>query len=480
LPDPYFPDPYFPQQADGNTPVAYGYGYDGAKELLSATKTSGTATLDTYAYRYDAAGNRLGQQINKSVTSSAYNDLNQVTSVSGSGLLTISGSLSESGTVSVAGTSVLTDSNNNFTIVAPVVAGSNSIPITATHSSTSGTSKVLQVNVTSGTPIPQLQYDANGNLSSEITTYGTFSYTWDAANRLITVNEPSGLSSRFAYDGLGRRVQIIETGSNGIVTSTKNLIWDGMTIREERNAGNAVTKMYFHNSVQISGSNYYYTRDHLGSIREVTGTNGLVLARYDYDPYGQQTQLSGTVSADFGFTGLYYHQPSGLNLAPFRGYSPSLGRWISRDPMASPTFLGVDPSHLKPYKGVGELILGPNLYEYVGDAPIGNIDILGLCDLQLFLGPPPSDGDDASMCNWYWDNYKDCADWALGWTKYFNYGNGVVGAGGVANVLAKLGFGSLAYYNSNQLNAFQASVDSRIDASIDSRIIERHQGQSSA
>ena len=92
------------------------------------------------------------------------------------------------------------------------------------------------------TSIPQLTYDPNGNLNSEITTNGTFTYTWDVANRLIAVNEPGGLSSQFTYDGLGRRVQIIES-SGGAVTSTKNLIWDGMKIREERNASNSATKI---------------------------------------------------------------------------------------------------------------------------------------------------------------------------------------------------------------------------------------------
>ena len=50
------------QQADSSTPVVYAFGYDGAKELLSAVKTSSTggAALDTYGYQYDPAGNRLG------------------------------------------------------------------------------------------------------------------------------------------------------------------------------------------------------------------------------------------------------------------------------------------------------------------------------------------------------------------------------------------------------------------------------------
>ena len=45
--------------------------------------------------------------------------------------------------------------------------------------------------------------------------------------------------------------------------------------------------------------------------------------------YGQQTQTVGTLSADFGYAGYYFHAPSGLNLCTYRAYSPSLGRWIN-------------------------------------------------------------------------------------------------------------------------------------------------------
>ena len=75
-----------------------------------------------------------------------------------------------------------------------------------------------------------------------------------------------------------------------------------------------------------------YTRS-LGSIHELTDNSGAVLARYDLDPYGRRTKVTGGVDADFGFTGHYHHQPSGLHLALYRGYDADLGRWISRDPI---------------------------------------------------------------------------------------------------------------------------------------------------
>ena len=106
--------------------------------------------------------------------------------------------------------------------------------------------------------------------------------------------------SRFAYDGLGRRTQIIEL-QNGAYVSTNNFIWeDGQALAEQRdNTGTNVVKRFFGQGEQISGTNYYFTRDHLGSVREVTGTIGIILARYDYDPYGRMTPVSGAFDADF-------------------------------------------------------------------------------------------------------------------------------------------------------------------------------------
>ena len=287
-----------------------------------------------------------------------------MTSRAGGGLLTITGSLSEPGTVTVGGgTPYVTGSaSTTFTAVTPVVAGSNNIVISATDASSNGVTRTLSVNVSGGTPIPSLTYDFDGNLTND----GTQTYEWDSANRLTTVNEPGGLRTQITYDGLGRRAQIVEI-NNGTVTSTKNLVWDGMTICEEKNASDAVTKQYFDQGVRLGGSNYYYTRDHLGSIREVIDSGANILARYDYDPYGRQTQLYGTMTVDFGYTGQYFHQPSDLMMAPYREYAASLGRWISRDPAGERS--------------------GINLYDYVLNNPIDEIDLMGLCPAGHHLVP---------------------------------------------------------------------------------------------
>ena len=95
------------------------------------------------------------------------------------------------------------------------------------------------------------------------------------------------------------------------------------------------------------------------SIREMTDSSGNVVAEYGYDPYGRQTRIGGTgPDADFGYAGGYVHQPSGLVMMGARMYSPSLGRFINRDP-------------------IGENG-GINLYAYVMNNPIGDSDPSGL------------------------------------------------------------------------------------------------------
>jgi RHS repeat-associated protein len=140
-------------------------------------------------------------------------------------------------------------------------------------------------------------------------------------------------------------------------------MWCGSVICEERDAtGATALKRYFDKGFQvISGSSsgkYFYSKDHLDSIREFLDSTGTLRARYDYDPYGLSGKVAGDSASDFGFTGFYYHVPSGLNLAPYRPYSPVLGRWISRDPI--------------------EEVGGTNLYAYAADNPPNASDPLGL------------------------------------------------------------------------------------------------------
>ena len=87
--------------------------------------------------------------------------------------------------------------------------------------------------------------------------------------------------------------------------------------------GSPIKKFYPQGEVRGT-TGYYYTKDHLGSTREVLDGNSNIVARYDYDPYGVPTQTAGTMQFDRLFTGHFYHERSGLFLAPYRAYNPAL------------------------------------------------------------------------------------------------------------------------------------------------------------
>jgi RHS repeat-associated protein len=212
-----------------------------------------------------------------------------------------------------------------------------------------------------GTRSEAYSYDLNGNLIGD----GERSFQWDAENRLVAVvNKTTGHRSEFEYDGFGRRVGIRELDPDANkklqVSSDKKYLWDGTEIAEERSAdgGTVLKRFYDQGFVDSDGTALFYTRDHLGSIRELTDGQQAVRARYDYDPYGRMTKVSGDKDSPFTYTGHFWHQPSGLNLSLFRAYDPNLGRWISGDPI--------------------EEAGGGNLYGYVDNEPIGQIDPLGL------------------------------------------------------------------------------------------------------
>ncbi len=127
----------------------------------------------------------------------------------------------------------------------------------------------------------------------------------------------------FTYDGLSHRKKIVEK-TEGTVTSTKQFVWVGDRIAEERDGSNNVTWRYFGQGDQLWGGTdagvYYYAKDHLGSIRELTDPAGALRARYDYDPFGNTTKVAGDLNLDFGYTGHYRHAASNLYLAPYRAY----------------------------------------------------------------------------------------------------------------------------------------------------------------
>jgi RHS repeat-associated protein len=94
-----------------------------------------------------------------------------------------------------------------------------------------------------------------------------------------------------------------------------------------------VSNPAFLEGLKSGPTKYFYTRDHLGSVREVAGSDGTTVAsRLAYDPWGKVTESGSGALSDFTYTGHYYDRATGLALTWSRGFDPNLGRWLSRDP----------------------------------------------------------------------------------------------------------------------------------------------------
>jgi RHS repeat-associated protein len=301
--------------------------------------------------------------------------VNELVSRSGSGQLRFRGSVNEPiSNATVAGSAAVLDSGTNFTGYATVNPGSNTVQVAVSDWNGNTEANYYSV-VLSNSTSQSLSYDLNGNLTNITSGSAITNFQWDAANRLTTITEINGLTtnrSLFTYDGLGRRVR--QTEVSGTTTNSDNwMLWVGTQLSEKRDStGGVVSNRFFAQGEQITGTNYFFARDHLGSVREMTDSSGTIHARYNYDPWGRRTKVSGDLDADFGFTGHYYHAPSGLHLALYRAYSADLGRWLNRDP--------VKKAELLPE--------GANLYAYVGDNPEGFTDPMGrscsaVCALAL-------------------------------------------------------------------------------------------------
>ena len=346
------------QELGGVSTNIYNFTYDPTDQLLhGALSNAVTGTLiKQFFYRYDAAGNRTAEQIDMASTGASFNSLNQMTSVANSGAIQFKGNLNEPGTVKVAGTDAIMLSSNRFVGYANATNGSNAVVISATDYSNNATNKTYQVVVSNNAVAKTLSYDLNGNLTNEVTATQTNSYEWDALDRMVARNSGAN-RTEFTYDGASRCVRIVEK-TNGVAISDKRFLWCGVERCEERDAAGSVQKRFFTQGEQINTTNYYFTIDHLGSIREMTDSGGIVRVRYDYDPYGNRTKIQGDLEADFGFTGHYIHATSGLYLTWFRAHDSGVGRWLSRDPLLESG--------------------GVNLYTYVGNDPVNLADPFGL------------------------------------------------------------------------------------------------------
>jgi RHS repeat-associated protein len=219
-------------------------------------------------------------------------------------------------------------------------------------------------------PMPQEQftYDGAGN---RLTMVGQSSppsqttvYTYDFEGRLIELDSP-GLIAQYKYNPFGRR---IEKNVNGVVS---RYVYDGPNIAAEYDGNwNLVTKYLPSLDIddplameQAAGS-YFYHKDGLGTVTDLTNTSGSAVKNYRYRNFGEIYSETGSLVQPFAFTGREYDPESGLYYYRARYYDPRAGRFLTKDSLG---FDGGDT----------------NLYRYVWNSPTNWIDPHGL----FFIAP---------------------------------------------------------------------------------------------
>jgi RHS repeat-associated protein len=94
------------------------------------------------------------------------------------------------------------------------------------------------------------------------------------------------------------------------------------------------TNTYLYGAGRISQTNTdteYFLGDALGSVRQLTEANGEITLAKTYDPYGTAMNAVGSGSSSYGFAS-EQADASGLVYLRARFYSPSDGRFLTKDP----------------------------------------------------------------------------------------------------------------------------------------------------
>ena len=215
-----------------------------------------------------------------------------------------------------------------------------------------------------------LAYSPNGELVSD----GTFTYAYDALSRLTAAYSNGTLVVSNRYDHLGRRV--VKIAADG----THTFLYDGWRplVETVARSDSATDRIDYVWGKDISGSldgaagigGLLYVKhngaifvpfyDAYGNVMGYRNAEGNVIAEDVYDAFGRTVAQNGTMADMFAirYSTKYYDKETGLYYYGKRYYSPTLRRWLTRDPIGE--------------EG------GANLYGFCGNAPSWLYDIFGL------------------------------------------------------------------------------------------------------
>jgi len=324
---------------------------------------------ENLTFAYDAAGNLTQRNNNALVETFTFgNSLNQPTSATTSGTLTVAGMTTGGATsVTVNSSSATPYSDGSYAVQGLALTSSYTASTTL-----GGETATDIISLPWASPI-SFSHDSNGNLTGDSRRI----FTYDDENRLTRVEVVGVWRTDFAYDGLGRRRWKKEYNGAGGLLSEVRYVYDGALVIEERDGNNNPLVTYARGldlSGSLSGAGgiggllarsdangiAYYHSDGSGNVTMLTDSNQTPVAKYIYDPFGNLLGMSGPLADanTYRFSSKEYHVNSGLYHFGARFYDPNLQRWTGRDPAG--------------------FVDGPNLYAFVHNGPTFLFDPWGL------------------------------------------------------------------------------------------------------
>jgi len=212
----------------------------------------------------------------------------------------------------------------------------------------------------------RLVYDDRGRVIERTAGGLRWQYRWSDRGLLVAARSSAGVTVDYDYDAFARRTGKRVTDAQGQVIQT-HFLWAGeQLIAELRQGPTGISRrdyLWYPGShslfaLRIDGAIYYAHNDHLGATRRLTDPWGGTVWAAEIDPWGTAQLSLGHVEQPWRLPGQYHDPETGLHYNRFRYYVPSLGRYLSPDPLG--LLAGFDP------------------YAYAGNDPINAADPLGL------------------------------------------------------------------------------------------------------
>mgnify|MGYP000226301116 CR=1 FL=1 len=206
------------------------------------------------------------------------------------------------------------------------------------------------------------EYDDSGRLIKRDTPRGVLHYSYNAQGRLSKIEDGSGnVIAEYYYDPFGRRLwKEVDGERTYFLYSQEGLIGEykesGQAVR---NYGYRPDTTWGNNPLFLKKDSayYWYLNDRQGTPKKLISNNGKVVWSAQYDSFGKAHVSTELVENNLRLAGQYYDIETGLHYNLNRYYDPSLGRYLTPDPLRE----------------------GLNPYLYAQNNPLRYMDPLGLC-----------------------------------------------------------------------------------------------------